>query len=258
MELMEFVDTHTHLFSEEFMEDQQGVINRALKARVKTLLLPNIDIGSISALKEFSELAPENCFPMMGLHPCSVGGDFLVDLAVIKEELYSSYRYYGVGEIGLDYHWDKTYIEQQKQAFISQCEWAVELGLPISIHTRSATYDVIKCLKSMKKMPDGVFHCFSGSREEADEIIKLGFYLGIGGVVTFKNSGLNDILKNIPLERIVMETDSPYLSPVPFRGKRNESAYIPYIAEKLSEIYGTSVSNVAGITTANARNVFSL
>jgi TatD DNase family protein len=255
---MEFVDTHTHLFAEEFMPDQLATINRALKARVKTLLLPNIDVESIQALKSFSELAPDNCYPMMGLHPCSVKTDDHETLKVIKDELYSSYRYYGVGEIGIDLYWDKTTLGAQKAAFITQCEWAVELELPVSIHTRSATHEVIKCLKTMKKMPAGVFHCFSGSREEADDILKLGFYFGIGGVVTFKNSGLNDVLKHVPLDRIVLETDSPYLAPVPFRGKRNESAYIPYIAEKLADIYEVSVERVAEITTQSGKSIFKL
>jgi len=253
---MEFIDTHTHLFAEEFINEQEAVINRALKSRVKKLLLPNIDIGSIQALKSFAELAPENCYPMMGLHPCSVTKNYEHDLAVIKDELYSSYRYYGVGEIGLDLYWDKTFRESQEKAFVKQCEWAVELDLPVSIHTRSATYDTIKCLKSMKKMPVGVFHCFSGSMEEAEEILKLGLYLGIGGVVTFKNSALHEILRKVPLESIVLETDAPYLSPVPYRGKRNESSYIPYIAEKLSEIYQLSVERIAETTTYNAKIIF--
>ena len=253
---MEFIDTHTHLFAEEFILEQNQVIQRAVKARVKKLLLPNIDVESIQSLKTFSELAVENCFPMMGLHPGSVKKDFQADLAVIKEELFSGYRYYGVGEIGLDLYWDKSTLEEQKTVFLEQCEWAVELGLPVSMHTRSATYETIKCLKSMKKMPQGVFHCFSGSREEAEEIMKLGFYMGIGGVVTFRNSGLNEVLKHVPLERIVLETDAPYLAPVPFRGKRNESSYLLYIAEKLAEIYETSVEKVAEVTTANAKLIF--
>ncbi len=255
---MEFVDTHTHLFAEEFIQEQTELINRAVKAKVRTFLLPNIDVESIQALKAFAELAPDNCFPMMGLHPCSVTADYLNTLAVIKDELYSSYRYYGVGEIGLDLYWDKTNFDIQEKAFLTQCEWAVELSLPISIHTRSATSEAIKCLKTMKKIPAGVFHCFSGSSEEADEILKLGFYLGIGGVVTFKNSGLQEILRQVPLDKLVLETDSPYLAPVPFRGKRNESAYIPYIAEKLAEIYQVDIQRIAEVSTQNAKTVFGL
>ncbi len=254
---MEYIDTHTHLFAEEFAQDPVAVINHALKAKVKKFLLPNIDVESIQALRSFTELAPENCFPMMGLHPCSVGEDYIHALAVIKEELYNN-KYYGVGEIGLDLFWDKTHLESQQKVFIAQCEWAVELGLAVSMHTRSATHETIKCLKSMKTMPAGVFHCFSGSREEADEILKLGFYLGIGGVVTFKNSSLNQVLQHVPLDRIVLETDSPYLAPVPFRGKRNESAYIPYIAEKLAEIYQVPVQRIADVTTENAITVFNI
>lgn len=255
---MEFADTHTHLFAEEFMPDQQGILNSALKAGVKTLLLPNIDIESIQSLKAFAELAPENCYPMMGLHPCSVDVGYVNTLAVIKEELYSSYKYYGVGEIGLDLYWDKTTFDIQEKAFLEQCGWAVELDLPVSIHTREATSETIRSLKTMKKMPTGVFHCFGGSTEEAKEIIEMGFYLGIGGVVTFKNSSLPDVLRQVPLERIVLETDSPYLAPVPFRGKRNESAYIPFIAEKLAEIYQVSPARIAEHTTASAKSIFKI
>jgi TatD DNase family protein len=253
---MEFVDTHSHLFSEEFDSDRQGTINRALDARVKTIFLPNIDLDSINALKEFSALAPMNCLPMMGLHPCSIGSDYKEQLIKIEAELYSDYKYFGVGEIGIDLYWDKTFAEEQKLAFIQQCNWAVDLELGVSIHTRSATYEAISALKTMKIKPKGVFHCFTGSLEEATEILKLGFKLGIGGVLTYKNSNLPDVLRQLSLDDIVIETDSPYLPPVPYRGKRNESAYIPFIAEKLSDVFGVSIETIANKTTANAREVF--
>lgn len=253
---MVFADTHTHLFVEEFDADREAVLHRAIQSRVKTLLLPNIDETSIEALKSFSALDTEHCFPMMGLHPCSVKENYKEVLNLILNELDSGFKYYGVGEIGMDLYWDKTTVDWQSDAFLTQCTWAVERNLGVSIHTRSATYEAIKLLKQMKQVPRGVFHCFSGSFEEAQEIIKLGFCLGIGGVVTFKNSGLPEVLKRIPMDHLVLETDSPYLSPVPYRGKRNESAYIPYVAEKLSEIYDVSVERVAELTTANSKSVF--
>lgn len=253
---MVFADTHTHLFVEEFDADREAVLHRAIQSRVKTLLLPNIDETSIEALKSFSALDREHCFPMMGLHPCSVKENYKEVLNLILNELDSGFKYYGVGEIGMDLYWDKTTVDWQSDAFLTQCTWAVERNLGVSIHTRSATYEAIKLLKQMKQVPRGVFHCFSGSFEEAQEIIKLGFCLGIGGVVTFKNSGLPEVLKRIPMDHLVLETDSPYLSPVPYRGKRNESAYIPYVAEKLSEIYDVSVERVAELTTANSKSVF--
>lgn len=253
---MYFIDTHTHLFSEEFNEDGLAVIHRAIQARVKRLLLPNIDVSSIEALKSFKALDPEHCLPMMGLHPCSVNENYKADLQIIEKELFGGTNYIGVGEIGLDLYWDKTTLDWQSDAFLLQCQWAVDLDKAVSIHTRSATYEAIKLLKSMPKVPKGVFHCFSGSLEEAKEILKLGFYLGIGGVVTFKNSKLHEVLEHVPLDRIVLETDSPYLSPVPYRGKRNESAYIPLVAEKLAEIYRVDVLTIARQTSLNAESVF--
>jgi TatD DNase family protein len=253
---MEFVDTHSHLFSEEFDSDRLASINRALDVRVKTILLPNIDVETIGRLKEFSVLAPQNCLPMMGLHPCSVTANYKEQLSHIEAELFSDYKYYGVGEIGLDFYWDKTFAEEQRVAFVQQCTWAADLDLGVSIHTRSATYDAIAAIKTMKQKPRGVFHCFSGSLEEANEIIKLGFKLGIGGVLTYKNSNLPEILRQLSLDDIVLETDAPYLPPVPYRGKRNESSYIPLIAEKLSDVFGVSIETIANKTTFNAREVF--
>ncbi len=256
---MEFIDTHTHLFTEEFDADFEAVINRAVQSRVNTLLLPNIDTSTIQALKKSVEISEQHCLPMMGLHPGSVGINFVEDLEIIRRELFEAPACYkGVGEIGIDLYWDKTFAEEQKQVFIKQCEWAVELGLAVSVHTRSAAYETIACLKTMKKLPNGVFHCFTGSIEEAREMLKLGFKLGIGGVLTYKNTNLPEVLKQIDLENIVLETDSPYLPPVPFRGKRNESSYIPIIAEKLSEVYGVSTQTIADTTTNTARHVFGL
>lgn len=253
---MEFVDTHTHLFTEEFSQDIAAVVHRANQARVKTMLLPNIDLDSITALKACSDAFKGVCLPMMGLHPSSVGADYREALKTIKAELDSDYPYMAVGEIGIDLYWDKSTFEYQKDAFINQCGWAAERGFGVSVHTRSATYETIRCLKEMKQMPKGVFHCFSGSAEEAAEIIKLGFKLGIGGVLTYKNSNLPAVLAQLSPEHLVLETDSPYLPPVPYRGKRNESSYIPLVAEKLSEVYGLGMDVIAAITTENARSVF--
>jgi TatD DNase family protein len=254
---MEFIDTHAHVFAEEFDTDQKAVIQRALEARVKHILLPNIDLGSVSALKRLCQEFPHQAHPMMGLHPCSVQADYQLVLSQLKTELFASPETYcGVGEIGIDLYWDKTFEQEQVDAFVTQCQWAVDLQKGVSIHTRSATYLAIAALKGMPLVPRGVFHCFSGSLEEANEIIKLGFKLGIGGVVTFKNTHLVETLKQISLNHIVIETDSPYLAPVPYRGKRNEPSYIPFIAEKLSDIYECSVETIAQATTESARSVF--
>lgn len=254
---MEFVDTHSHVFAEEFTTDAKAVMQRALHARVKHILLPNIDVSSIEALKQLSAAYPEQAHPMMGLHPCSVDANYQSVLQSLKSELYAHTDFYcGVGEIGLDLYWDKTFEAAQQEVFIEQCQWAVELDKGVSIHTRSATYLAIACLKAMPLKPRGVFHCFSGSLEEANEIIKLGFKLGIGGVVTFKNTHLTETLKQIDLKHLVLETDAPYLAPVPYRGKRNEPAYIPFIAEKLSDIYECSVETIAQATTESAQSVF--
>jgi TatD DNase family protein len=255
---MEFVDTHTHLFAEEFDQDRNEILERAIQAKVTRMLLPNIDSTSIKALKDTVDISPEHFIPMMGLHPSSVKEDFELELELVRKELYSEYPYRGVGEIGIDLYWDKSTLELQKNAFIKQCEWAVDLDLAVSMHTREANREVLDCLKSMQKMPKGVFHCFSGTIDEAKEVIDLGFKLGIGGVVSFKNSNLPELLKELPLESIVLETDSPYLAPVPYRGKRNESSYIPLIAEKLSLIYNVSIEQIATQTTANAVEVFDI
>lgn len=256
---MVFIDSHTHLFAEEFKEDRNEVVQRSIAAGVEYMLLPNIDKSSIESMKQLSAEFPNNCLPMMGLHPCSVQFDsYQQELDLVESELFSDYKYVGVGEIGMDLYWDKSTLEIQKEAFYQQCVWASELDLGVSIHTRSATYEAIKVLKSLKNIPRGVFHCFTGSYEEAKEILNLGMCLGIGGVLTFKNTNLPEVLNKIPLEHLVIETDSPYLSPVPHRGKRNESSYIPNIANKLSEVYGVSLDEVARITTVNAKRVFHL
>jgi len=255
---LHWIDTHTHLFDEEFLEDIETVIERSILLGVDKMMLPNIDLETIELTKALALKYPENCFAMMGIHPCSVSEHYKLHLDQIEKELFSDFKYYGVGEIGIDLHWDKTTENIQNRVFIKQCEWAAELNLPVSIHTRNATHQTIQLVKKMDKKPSGVFHCFSGSIEEAKEIIDLGFYLGIGGVVTYKNSTLGDIVKEIGLQHLVLETDSPYLPPTPHRGKRNESSYIPLIGEKLSFVFETTIENIAETTTKNARAVFGI
>lgn len=254
---MLLIDTHTHLYADEFDTDRDAMLQRAFDAGVTKILLPNIDSTSIEVMKQLAERYPQNCFPMMGVHPCSIKEDYEQELALAEKELFGSYKYYGVGEIGLDLYWDKTFFEQQKTAFARQVKWSVELNLPVSIHTRDATDEAIEILSQPEyKGARGVFHCFTGTKEQADKIIALGFHLGIGGVVTFKNSGLDKVLADIDLQHIVFETDSPYLAPVPHRGKRNESGYVSIIAQKLAEIKGISVEEVEEITSRSASAIF--
>jgi TatD DNase family protein len=256
---MYFIDTHAHLYAEEFDTDRAMMVKRAIDAKVSKILLPNVEANTISGLKQLLIDFPNNCFGMMGLHPCSVTANYEQELAPIKTELFeNTTRYNAVGEIGIDLYWDKTTQIFQENAFTIQCQWALELNLPIAIHTRSATYETIKQLKTLPKQPGGVFHCFSGSLEEAHEIIKLGYFLGIGGVLTYKNANLPNILSQLSLDNIILETDSPYLPPVPYRGKRNESSYIPLIAEKLADVFNVSMQKIAETTTYNAEKLFKL
>lgn len=255
---MTFIDTHIHLYEEEFAPDLESVIQNALNNGVKKMIMPNVDVHSITAMKQIAATYPDTCLPMIGLHPCYVKDDFKAQLEVIETEL-NKERYYAVGEIGLDLYWDKTTLSQQKEAFAIQTRWAIERKLPIAIHSREATSDAIALLQPLVSHDlRGVFHCFSGTLEEAKDILEMGFYLGIGGVVTFKNGGLQQLLTSIPLEKLVLETDGPYLAPVPFRGKRNESAYLTYIVKKLAEIYNTSVEYIGKVTSANAEKLFGL
>jgi TatD DNase family protein len=236
-------DTHTHLYAEAFDADRNDMVQRALEAGVTRLFLPNIDSHSIPGLFSLAKQFPENCFPMIGLHPCSV-----------NEER----AFFGIGEIGMDLYWDKTFAEQQQYAFDFQIKLAKKYKLPIVIHTRNA-FDEAYAIVEKNAGPDlrGIFHCFSGTVEEAEKVIALGgFKLGIGGVLTFKKSGLDSALEQISLEHLVLETDAPYLAPTPHRGKRNESAYLKLIAEKLAEVKRVRVEEVARITTENSKAVF--
>ncbi len=252
------VDTHCHLYVEDFKGQEEAVIQRALNAGVKQFLLPAIDSESHNAMLRFEELFIGKCFSMMGLHPCSVKENVASELALVEEWLQKR-KFYGIGEIGIDLYWDKTFYHQQIVAFKQQINWAHQFNLPVSIHSRNATRECIDILKSFPAgYINGVFHCFSGQLDEAKEIIDLGLYLGIGGVVTFKNSGLDKILKEIEVKHLVLETDSPYLSPVPYRGKVNESSYLVYVADKLGAIYSMSREEIASVTTKNAKKIFSI
>ncbi len=250
------IDTHTHLYLDRFKEDIDEVIQRAKENGITEFYLPNIDQNSIEDMLQLEAKDPQHFHAMMGLHPCSVKENVEEELAIVKQYL-EQRPFCAVGEIGLDLYWDKTFFEQQKMAFNRQIEWAKELELPIVIHSRESTWEVIEILRKQKdEKLRGIFHCFGGSVEEANAITELGFYLGIGGVVTFKKAGLDKTLKEVSLDDIVLETDAPFLAPTPYRGKRNESAYIRLIAEKVASIKNVPLEEVAAITTANAKAIF--
>jgi TatD DNase family protein len=257
---MNLIDTHCHLYSDEFKEDVAEAIQRAVTLKVNTILLPAIDEETHQRLIDLAAKQHDGCsiLPMMGVHPCSIKENFEEELAVAKSFLNNGTKYCAVGEIGLDFYWDVEFKAQQIIAFERQIEWAVERSLPIVIHSRKSTYECIQSVKKYKGKVSGVFHCFSGSKEEAEEIKKLGFLMGIGGVATYKNSGLKELLPNIGLENIVLETDSPYLSPVPHRGKRNEPAHIRLIAEAVAVAFNLPLDEIARQTTANAQRLFKL
>lgn len=254
-----WIDTHTHLFGDAFDEDRQIVVQRAIEAGVELMLLPNIDKETIEPLHELSAQFPENCLPMMGLHPGSVQDDWEEQLEAVRSALYAG-KYIAVGEIGMDLYWDTSFLEQQRIVFRKQVEWAKDLGLPIVIHAREAFAEIFAILDEINHDKlSGVFHCFTGTQEDAAHILSYGnFMLGIGGVLTYKKANLDESLENVPLSALVLETDSPYLTPVPFRGKRNESAYLLHIAEKLADVYGVSLREIENITTENARKLFGL
>ena len=254
---MYIIDTHTHLYSESFDEDRTAMIERAIEEGVQKMLLPNIDVDSIEPMYALCKQFPRNCFPMMGLHPGYINEKWEENLAIVKQHLFERDNI-AVGEIGMDLYWDKTFKNEQAQAFRIQIEWAKELKLPIVIHARDAFDEIFEIVDELNDSTlSGVFHCFTGNLEQAKRIENYGgFKIGIGGVLTYKKSGLEDVVKEIPLDVLVLETDSPYLPPTPFRGKRNESAYINYVAEKLAEIKGVSVEELAKITTKNAENLF--
>jgi len=252
----QLIDTHCHLYGKDFAGDIRQVIQRAENEGVQRFYLPGIDSEVIDDMLQLEQDFPGKCFAMMGLHPCSVKEDFEQELALVSDWL-KKRSFSAVGEIGLDYYWDKTFVQQQHQAFHRQIEWALHYGLPIVIHSRESMADSIQIVQEHQKGNlRGIFHCFTGTLEEAKKIIDAGFYLGIGGVLTYKNTHLREVLKEVSLDHIVLETDAPYLTPVPFRGKRNESSYLKYVAEKMAEVKNISVEEVGSITTANAKKIF--
>ncbi|MFT4760201.1 MAG: TatD DNase family protein [Paraglaciecola sp.] len=250
------IDTHAHLYAEQFDEDRESMLERAKTSGVERFYLPNIDSTSIEGMLALEAKHPDTCFPMMGLHPCSVKENYEEELAIVEEWLFKR-EFCAVGEIGIDLHWDKTTLPQQVIAFQRQIGWAKKLDLPIIIHARDSTEEILEVLESEKSDNlRGIFHCFGGTVEEANRITDLGFYLGIGGVLTFKKSGLDKTMQEIDLKHIVLETDAPYLAPTPYRGKRNESSYIRLVAEKLAGVKNIPFMEVAAITSANAKKIF--
>lgn len=250
------IDTHAHLYLDEFKNDIGDVIKRAEAETVKKIYLPAIDSSEIENMFLLENKFPAKCFAMMGLHPCYVKENYLEELSIVKE-WFTKRKFAAVGEIGLDLYWDKTFIKQQYEAFRVQIELGLQYNLPIVIHSRDAMQESIDVVKEYRSGGiKGIFHCFGGTVENAKEIIDTGFYLGIGGVLTYKKSGLAEVLEQIDLKHLVLETDAPYLTPVPFRGKRNESSYLKYIVEKLALIKNVSAEEVAAVTTANAEKIF--
>lgn len=253
-----FTDTHTHLYSEEFAEDRSEMIDRALKKGVKRFFIPAIDASYTQKMYDLEKQYPENIFLMMGLHPCYVKENYEEELAHVEAEL-AKRKFTAIGEIGIDLYWDKTTLGIQKIAFQKQIQWAKKYKLPINIHCRDAFDEIFEVLE-LEKSPElfGIFHCFSGTYEQALKAISYNMKLGIGGVVTFKNGKIDQFLNQIDIKHIVLETDSPYLAPVPYRGKRNESSYVKLVAEKLSEIYQLPIEEIARITTENSREIFGI
>jgi TatD DNase family protein len=253
---MHFTDTHCHLYGTEFDVDRQEMMNRALAAGVNKFFLPNVDTTVIDAMLLLEQAYPGKCFAMMGLHPCSVKENYdaaLTEMAV----WFTKRKFAAVGEIGLDFYWDTSFTDQQYDAFKIQIGWAKAYKIPIVIHSRNSIQECIDTVRQLKTDTlTGIFHCFGGTIEQAREIMDLGFYMGIGGVVTYKNSGMVSLLEKVPLEYLVLETDAPYLTPVPFRGKRNESAYLPLIAEKIAAIKNITIEEVAEKTSDNALKIF--
>lgn len=251
------IDTHAHLYHKQFDPDREDMLARALEAGVTKLFLPNVDHESIAAMDALAAAHPDRCFAMMGLHPCSVGENNSEAMEEV-ERLLRTGRYCAVGEIGIDLYWDKTFLAQQQEVFRMQIRWAKELELPIAIHCRESYNEVIAILEEENDASlRGVLHCFTGNPEQARRVIALGgFYLGIGGVVTYPKGGLFETMREVGAEHCVLETDAPYLAPVPYRGKRNESAYLPHIATRLAEATGLTVEAIGAITTRNAELLF--
>lgn len=254
-----FIDTHAHLYVEQFDEDRDEMVKRAIDNGVSKLFLPNIDIASIPKMEQMVKDYPGVCYSMIGIHPCDVVQDWEKQLQEMKS-YYKKGHHIAIGEIGIDLYWDKSLQKEQTEAFRAQIQWAKVEKLPIVIHARDSFDEIFKVVdQENDEHLFGVFHCFTGTEEQARKIIDYGgFKMGIGGVVTFKNSGVDKAIQNIDLSHFILETDAPYLAPAPYRGKRNESAYIPLIAKKLSDIYAVSEEEIGRITTQNALNLFNI
>lgn len=251
------IDTHVHLYDEKFDDERDIMIQRAIDAGVNLMYMPNCDSSTIEPMLNIESKYPENCIAMMGIHPCYIKENYKDELTIIEKKL-NSRSFAAIGEIGLDYYWDKSFVNQQKEAFRTQIEWSIQYNRPIVIHTREATQDTIEIVKEYtSKGVRGVFHCFSGSLETAKLITKLGFFLGIGGVVTYPKAGLQEVIAEVDMKHLVLETDAPYLTPVPHRGKRNESSYLQFIANKIASVKNLDVEEVVAISTENARILFS-
>lgn len=255
---MTLIDTHSHIYLEEFDNDRGAMLERAEKEFIKKILMPAIDSTTHKQMLDAERQCPAQCMSMMGLHPCSIKEEYQKELQIVKEHL-SKRKFIAIGETGLDFYWDLTFKEQQYEAFYDQIELALHYDIPIVIHSRNSTDECIEAIRQKQNGNlKGVFHCFSGNIEQAKQISDLGFYLGIGGVLTFKNSGLDKVMEQHTLDHVILETDAPYLAPVPFRGKRNESGYLKYIVQKLAEVKDISVDEVCEITTSNAEKLFNL
>jgi len=253
---MELIDTHAHIFLDQFVEDIDLVIHQAKKASIGRIYMPNIDVDSIENMINIEDMYPGYCYSMIGLHPCSVNQKFENQINVIDDWL-STRRFAGIGETGTDLYWDKTFFNQQIESLEIHISWAKEHRLPIILHSRESLDETISIIeKNHDDRLKGIFHCFTGNKDQAERIIAIDFLLGIGGVLTFKNTDLDKIINELPLTNIVLETDSPYLAPMPYRGKRNEPKYIPFIASKLAGIFGITVNEVAKITSENAKKAF--
>lgn len=253
-----YIDTHSHIYLENFSDDKNAMLQRASLAGVKTILMPAIDAATHEAMLALEASKEVSCFSMMGLHPCSVNENLQEELKIAEKYL-GERKFAAIGETGLDFYWDLTHKEAQYRSFKQQIEWALDLDLPIVIHSRESTDACIDVIEQYSpRALRGVFHCFGGTVEQAERIIANGFFLGIGGVLTFKKAGLDKVLEKVPLDNIILETDAPYLAPVPYRGKRNEPSYLPFVAQKLSEVKEMAIDDVASITTRNAKNLFRL
>lgn len=255
---MQFTDTHAHLFLEEFDHDRDQVIERAVNAGVTHMFLPNIDARSVDPMLKLSDQYPENCFPMIGLHPTSVKAGYLKEIEKVEALLENPpARFFAIGEMGIDLYWDKTYYKEQVEVFTRQLELSLKYQLPLVIHTRNSMDIVLDMIEKMNNSAlYGIFHCFGGNKIQALRAIRSGFKLGIGGVITYKNSGLKEVIEMTDLAHLVLETDAPFLTPAPDRGKRNESSYIPVIARKIAEIKKLTIQEVAEVTTRNANELF--